>query len=103
MLGADWAGLVQETRPKPRRLDGCGSAHRRWKLKTLISNLGVLSKYAGKEFAEQLITDEVSFSAGLEGAENKFGEFFLEIIIWMNFGFLFNLDCLFNVHQTFFW
>lgn len=55
VLGADWAGLVQETRPRPKRLEGPGSAHRRWMMDKIITRLGISIKYAGREFADELI------------------------------------------------
>lgn len=55
VLGADWAGLVQETRPRPKRIEGPGSAHRRWMMDKIISRLGISMKYAGVNFARRLI------------------------------------------------
>lgn len=55
VLGADWAGLIKDVRPRPKRAGGPVIAHRRWMVDKLISRTGISVKYAGQEFTDELI------------------------------------------------
>ena len=83
VLGADWAGLVQETRPRPKRVEGPGSAHRRWMMDRIIARLGISIKYAGKDFADKLMKKQKD----VEEQDGKIYRihFFLQLLIALLF------------------